>query len=365
MSTVLISALLACAPLQAQESRVIGDAHFSQKVQEVLIQSTRQSAESRDRFRRNIMPAAAGFYTPGQTPDQPLFSADVQKSVVKLNSWFTSCTGTYISRSGYILTASHCVKSYMQRAQVRSVSQLTLTEHGSDANPYDAVRTNMRAEAYPTFLVVAGRGYLKPRASSPDVSDLARQPNLIEQIRHIAPGDWAILKTQTDHPSPCVPAQPTAPAAGSRLWDMGFPGPAFRSDDNAPSSPGGVLVETYGRKAADLRTSAWLATLNSVSQTVFYEIYQPGIAAGELILSDNDAYHGKSGGPIFDQTGRLIGLHTASGNTADKFRTDSSLGVSVQKVFADLRSAGIDPAKYFSCPSVTGDTPDTVRLQRL
>lgn len=105
-----------------------------------------------------------------------------------------------------------------------------------------------------------------------------------------------------------------------------------------------------GVVGSDIRKSEWLATLNEPTRAVKIAVWQPAIDAGDIIFSDKDLIGGMSGGPIFDASGALLGLNTATGSTATEFRNDSAFGLSVKKVFQDLRAVGLDPSVYFSCP---------------
>ncbi|MBI4678185.1 MAG: trypsin-like peptidase domain-containing protein [Elusimicrobia bacterium] len=290
---------------------------------------------------------APGFYPPLETPRPSPFTAALLDAVVELSSGWSSCTGVYVSRAGHVLTAAHCVRDDLRRARRLQAGDLSLWEHDEDAVLYGGSSTELYDGDRAASLLAAGRGFLSPRRSPPDVSSIAGQDGLIRRISSLAAGDWAILRVERPDPAPCVPANPRPPVVGEPLWTIGFPGPASRQ--GSPGAPGSSRRATYGEKVGDIGSSKWLHTLNGASQMVFRAVYSPGILSGDLILSNQDSYHGMSGGGTFNSAGELVGALTASGQKSDRFLDDSTMGISLQKVFLALRERGVDPRQFFDC----------------
>jgi hypothetical protein len=233
------------------------------------------------------------------------------------------------------------------RARVSDFAQFKLTEQPENANIYNGHETAMNVGSSDTGLLAAGKGHLHPHEDPADVSSLRGDTQAIRRLALLAAGDWVILQAKHTGETPCVPADPRAITAGEPIWAAGFPDPAFRV--GAPDSWGQGLYVTHGKVASDIRASAWLGTLNPGSQEVFTGVYQPGIEAGELLLSDMDSQSGLSGGAVIDAKGRLVAVNVATGQEDYKFRKNSTLAVSVLKIFNALRAAGVDPSRYFSC----------------
>lgn len=274
------------------------------------------------RFAREVqdaVSAAIGFYPPGKTPQPIPFPAGRQDAVLMLYRGTMRCSGAYISRTGHILTAAHCLGEGLSTKD-REVSVVAFGHRPGSWGNYQGFSRRFQA---------------------------AKETPL-DKARPLVLGDWAIVKAERTADVPCVPADPAVPADRDPVWAMGYPGTTGRR--GAPSSSFGGKYAVYGRKTGDIRLSAWFQASTPEERAFLLTLYQPALDSGDVILSDMDAYSGMSGGPIFDRRGRLAGLVTASGCTSGEFLDNSTFGISLQRVFADLRKAGLEPGLFFACP---------------
>lgn len=257
-----------------------------------------------------------------------------------------ACSGVVISPDGYVLTAAHCFDlAWIQRAELGKIS---VYRHRNRVQAYGGTRTSMGGERFQELtLEVAGKGYF--RSLKDDLSSLSGRPDLIAQLSEVASGDWAIVKITAARRMPCVPADPRPLEEGEALFAVGFPAATKRT--GAPGSPGGERRVSTGANAASIRSNAELSDLSPESREVKAAIFQPAIDAGDMILSSVDSFSGQSGGALLDAKGNLVGHVTASDNDEKEYVENGAYGVSVKKVFEDLRSAGMDPTKFFSCPA--------------
>ncbi|MBI5623652.1 MAG: trypsin-like peptidase domain-containing protein [Elusimicrobia bacterium] len=295
--------------------------------------------------------AQIGFYRPREVPRRVPFLEDGLDAVVTITAGDASCSAVFVSREGHLLTAAHCVRDYLTAAASLRAAELDLREHDADVKLYpENARTNIRISPSPYYavLVAAGRGFISPRRSPPDVSGLSGRTDLIARLGALASGDWAILKAPLAAPSPCRRARPSRMPQGVALWTAGYPAPNSRPGGLGANGRG--LYVTYGEKAGHIDSSEWLATLDPASRSVFQGVYQPGIASGALILSNQDSFHGMSGAPIFNDRGEVVGVTTAGGQKSDRFLENSTLGASLRGIFDALRGSGIDPGIFFNCP---------------
>lgn len=332
----IAAAALAC-PARADRGAPSG------RTEAAFIGQVREGLELPSRMRR----ASMGFYpprgAPGSTPSLEAASA----AVARVSSDWSRCTGVYISRDGYLLTAAHCLRDHLRQLSRFEAADLSVWEHPQSVVFYGGGPTDHEADGRPVFLAAAGRGFLSPRRKPPNVTGLANDARMIERLAAVTQGDWAIVKVELPAPGPCLPARERSPAEGEPVWAVGYPGPASRPGGH--DSNGSDLRWAHGNAAVDFASSAWLDTLDPAGREVFLGIYRPGVEAGRLILSDMDSVHGLSGAPILTAEGELTGVLTASGQTRDRFFDRSTLGVSVQAVMQDLRGLGADPALFFDC----------------
>lgn len=291
---------------------------------------------------------AMGFYRPDKLPRALSRKDEALAALVKLEAPAERCSGVRISRAGHVLTASHCVAHAMTQASSSDVLDLRLLEHAQAATGYPGNKTWFYAGDDPTYLIFAGKGFSAPRKVPPDVAAMAGAVALLERVRAMATGDWAILAADGPKPSACMAADPRPVKDGDPLWALGYPALADRA--NRQHSGGNGVYATYGEAVRDARLSESFERFDPRSREVAVEMYQPIIDSGDMLLSNMDSRSGLSGGPMVNAQGELVGIRTAGGSDQEIFRNNSTYGVSVKKIFEDLRSAGVDPESIFDCP---------------
>lgn len=297
----------------------------------------------------SLLRVSSGFHFPSKTPGTSRELENALGAVVELDSGGSSrCAGVYISKTGYVLTAAHCLKDHLTQASRLAAADLSVLEHPWPIARYDKIVPELELEGESVVLAVAGKGVLAHFYSPPDVGRLSGDDVLLDRLGAAAAGDWAILRTRRDSPAPCVAARPSPLADGEALWLAGYPGPASRPGGLGSTGSGGLMT-TVGEKDSDMSSSEWLQTVDPRSQDVFRRIYQPRVSAGDLILASMDSRKGMSGGPLLDREGKLAGVFTASGNTQNRFFDRSSIGIGIQHVILELADQGIDPSQFFKC----------------
>ena len=247
------------------------------------------------------------------------------------------CTGFYISQQGHLLTAAHCVE--LSRASRRSVAGIPATEHDDDVAFYGPGSGEISIDGHSAYLIMAGRGY-------PDFALANGNPTDMARLRRLMLGDWALVKVSHSAPTPCVVMEETALPAGAPVWNAGYPTAAARGGlDDIHRRP----LATDGQALDPRRLANAFGQLPADRVRPNAELYEPMLDAGHALLSDVDSNGGMSGGPIFDQLGRVAALQTMARSDAADYVPYSTFGVTTKKIFEDLRSVGVDPAAYFHC----------------
>ncbi|MDD5656788.1 MAG: serine protease [Elusimicrobia bacterium] len=298
----------------------------------------------------------AGFHPPERVP-RFVDTRGLADAVVRLRDpkIKLNCSGVFISRTGYILTAAHCIEKHLVPAKTYANSDQTLwlTMHERSATEYGGARLTVQAgpAKTPVSLVVAGKGLVQAETLFAWADLAGWTEKDLDIVRRLQAGDWAILKAETAAPTPCARAGAEPPPAGAPLLLMGYPADAERK--GAPGARAGKLYATIGKKSGDIHEhfifqhDDWRLPPGTLSAQV--KTYQPNIAAGNLIFSNNDAQKGMSGGPLFDDRKRLVAVANTAMSDGNAYRADSTVSVSVTKIFSDLRESGLDPARYFAC----------------
>lgn len=271
-----------------------------------------------------------GFHPPGSGPAGVFGDGAALTRTIKLTTGGEHCTAVLISAEGHALTAGHCLAGMLAPgARPTYVRDVAL---------YHGAYTDAGAYGLPVTLIAAGFDFDLPRVAVTDAPSMMRR-------RAQLSGDWAIVKLHRRQPFPCVEAGEDVPRDGALVWSLGYPNSTSGRRPGTDADAGAPRV-TYGVVVADLSRADRVVP----KRDGLLPVVQPALDALDMILSDADQHGGMSGAPIFDAGMRLVGAATATvGETTQAYKSATTLGVTVRKIFSDLRDAGVRPETYFRC----------------
>ena len=288
------------------------------------------------------------------------FKVEIGKGLV------SNCSGQFISRDGYFLTALHCMDLNPEvwnalganRQKDGDISWMTIRNQSPEN-----VSMHFRAEVpgiglvdRPARVVVLGKGFTAgfPEYITEKGWDLS--PASIQLVREYSE-DFMILKVDLDGKhAPCMPVSDRAPKARDRVWAIGYPEAAKRL--NGKNSDGESQYVTFGSVFSSYRSNFQLKSLG-LSEAAFAELDQMLISPGRF-LHNADAWVAMSGGMVINDSGEMVGT-IAGSPVATMFRdfpqgdsvfndvaTDSVTSTSVRKiVFEKLGAQKV--SEIFSC----------------
>lgn len=240
----------------------------------------------------------------------------------KANIWLGNCSGTYIGKKGYILTALHCVKSksawtYPYLIQniftFAFLDQQKLSEEPKYSyqvgyeGPYGKDGVPMQVK-----VVAAGKGF---HVSSNYINLLKAEPGVREKFldnEKSGSQDWAILKIEIEN-APCVNIRATQLAPSEPVLSIGY-----RSRED--------LVATLHRQSRmyfssgvvtngildNVAFQTWIQkTPQSSKKLEFTEFFLKLTTHPSVFFSTLDGLPGSSGQGIFDHDGNLVGVARA------------------------------------------------------
>jgi hypothetical protein len=163
--------------------------------------------------------------------------------------------------------------------------------------------------------------------------------------------DWAILSYPTGNGA-CLQVRSLPITDSSQiLLIAGYPAMAFRTDH--PSAGLNKLYFSVGKMQSSLQNNTYVHSLAPGVQRLIVKELGPLISDFSLLLVDADTQSGDSGGSVFDQDGKLVGVVTSGivgTRTTYEYTPSSAIGISIQSIESQLRSRGIDANKFFDCP---------------
>lgn len=217
----------------------------------------------------------------------------------------TSCSGFVANPSGYVMTAAHCVDNQSMRsggrgliveAAVADLAQRYNLRPGLARAILDYGYSNWQVEGQdsgsPPDEIV---GVFPPKAASGIAVTTPLQANVVD-IQPFEKGDVALLKVESSTPMPALQVASAAPATGTEVVAMGYPGSVSREVDPSmtPSMKDGTI---------------------SGARTV------RGVPFTEISAATS---RGMSGGPVVDLQGRVVGMVSWSPEQSFNFITATS-----------------------------------------
>src|SRR5581483_3344680 len=195
-------------------------------------------------------------------------------------------------------------------------------------------------------LVAAGKGTLRivdrGVKEMPDEQGLAR-------IAALLAGDWALLKDTRPGPFACLKARRDGLRKNEKVWQLGYPGPAYRPAGGY--SIGFGAYGTFGEALVDFEdVPAWGDLPEGKPRDVLRRIFHPSMSTGDYFFTTADCKGGMSGGPVLDAEGRHAGVASRGADSAFVFVNGASNAVSARKISKDLELLGLDAAAVFDCP---------------
>ncbi|MFD8495696.1 trypsin-like peptidase domain-containing protein [Amycolatopsis sp. NPDC059657] len=225
-----------------------------------------------------------------------------QKTVVAV----ASCSGFFVSTTGHLVTAGHCVQPDLGRENILraflnqqvkegQISSATASGLWSDANANWKVEgATQGSPAIRTVYVGQPKGVTGAVITDPLVAQ-------VQDIKPFRDGDTALLKVETPGATPAMPVAAADPKTGSAVTSIGFP--ASVGDSVAPGN---------------VRASFKTGTVSS------QQITDTGVAVTEI---NADISEGMSGGPTVDAQGNALGVNSYKLNGEQQnfnFVTDTS-----------------------------------------
>lgn len=213
------------------------------------------------------------------------------------------CSGFFVSPSGHIATAGHCVDPAVGRERLINVYLDTLVEDGTltaaeAEETYASSANSFRVEGFDDGSPIEREVYVgQPKAVDGAVVSDPVMAQVVD-FRPFDEGDIALLKVEAGE-TPALPLAEQDPRSGAAVTAIGFPGSV--SDFTDPT-----------RVRASFK-----------SGTVSNQQVRDGVAVTEV---NADIGKGMSGGPTIDQYGNALGINSAGVDTDGNFNfiTDTS-----------------------------------------
>lgn len=283
------------------------------------------------------------FVSPRSVPemDQPKNYDKALSAAVMIGN---ECSGVYISNSGHILTAFHCVANMIEsgiernmipefRTPIVSRNDKPLKSYARWAIGENGKHAPIDQDLFGNVIAI-GSGYYH---SLNHYTAVKKNASLFEDWMkkdYGPPGDFAILKVEKTG-TPCVKISNKNANVGEKVFSLGFPG------DRIPDSPNGELwAFSKGQITRGIEDNFGFASLISkvpeekrLPIVSFFKrvMDRPGTFAATV-----DINSGSSGSPVLNFDGELVGII----NAAELFGLDDSVqyfpgvtqGVTISKI---------------------------------
>lgn len=282
-----------------------------------------------------VWTVSGAFETPPSSADQGQSIGDLEKSIVLIETTWSGfiqipsgadrslrpgwtdrvtahslCTAFYVTRSGQLVTAGHCVNREVNgRLAVLTafLNEASLPELLEQA--FNDWKVQGADDGSPVDRQVEG---IQPNGTPDATLSSATQLTVVD-FDKIKYGDVAILSTSSaGNNTPAIPLAASPPKIGDPITSIGFPGEL--SDVTDPNRLPRASFKT-----------------GTVSST------QVGSDGFRVIEVNTDLEHGMSGGPTVDASGAVVGVNslglTGSGNfnfvtyTTDLWRILTANGI--------------------------------------
>lgn len=293
-------------------------------------------------------PVSMGFFKPNELASAPAHLDNAVGSVAKLfnGNIVDSCSGGFVSRSGYFLTAAHCLPHCFEPMPDPELRQLLYLQRPDAANRVDCAEHVWINERKATEVII-GRGILEwdGNPDSPVSPDGERR--IIERQKALSGGDWAIVKIEGGSQR-CLPINPEF-RAGAEVWSAGYPGDVRRKE----GSSDGVSLRFVQGRIFDSVAAVPRFAASPEERDLMMATLEDAVQSGAVIVTDTDGFHGLSGGPYLNSSGELIGVITNSAfdSARDIRRPSMSGGTSIRHIRDSLASQGFDLSQIFDCPA--------------
>lgn len=331
--------------------------------------------------------AAEGFYTRANLPVQPKSPGSLDRmysAAAKLEFGDSHCSGTFVSRDGYYLTAAHCIFDCLKDGGDYSEDQYGSSENDTlqkIANPMPKEVNDPKKRLRCPKLSIPSLGLTNPEVvyvgkGVVEADEITLSSVPVDQFNQIIQSDqdFALIRFDVSHttvPLSCAPTRLSPVQTGEMTWAVGFPGLTHRGfpDPSDPThkgaprpkytpypldSDGKTEYVTYGAAEPDFKaTQFWQEYLSELPnpQNIISLYSEPS-----LLITDEDGYSGNSGSGIIDQDGNLIAIFSSAsgpGNDPQCFLYLKGAALSIRLSYAlpILKAAlGTEYDQAFACP---------------
>ncbi len=234
--------------------------------------------------------------------------ADVQKKLeattLILNAPSSWCTVSPVTPDGYLLTALHCVRDCLIKAGAAEegavpnfgLQDLLLVKNPARMNVVCADQSVPALGAKSVTVVATGRALSSFSAEFFESFSGLHQEL---QARGLSSrgNDFALLKIETKKSLACLPLQLSQPAAGSKIFGVGFPKPQQQTQSL-------TLQASPGLRYASASQSQFYQASPKSERAYVESLYNDS----SVIYSNAVSQFGQSGGPIVNEGGELVGV---------------------------------------------------------
>jgi V8-like Glu-specific endopeptidase len=302
-----------------------------------------------------ITPAQAdeGFFklpNPSAGPEQIQALSTASSSVLRLSDQYGDvCTGFFVSQSGYLLTAAHCLRSCFENAKIETVDQrqnptYKIATYPKSLKQSFACQYQLQDGSVLRAKVIAtGSGYAEFDDRTAENIPRAVQ-NKISQIK-----DYALLKLNLKKKSSCLHLNFSNIAGYEQVSIIGFPVAAKRANG---SLDGHSAYLSLGHIESSLEKNTDYLSQNFFENKI--RLLEGLYNLKTSFISNADLVGGSSGSPVLNNAGDVIGIATDVAAFSDgslQFVDDSAIAIRVTAVREDLKHRFSDQElkEFFTC----------------